>query len=80
VSEKATTQTRQTLAVLRQFVADASHELYTPLSIAQAANESLQRVVEQAGSGGSELEISESALARIEKMIEDLMLLATAGD
>lgn len=77
VSEKATLQTRRTLSMLRQFVADASHELYTPLSIVQAAHESLARVVDPGGTGATEFEISESALERMEHMLDDLMLLST---
>jgi len=77
VSEKATVQIRRTLATLRQFIADASHELYTPLSIVQAANESLARLVAPTGVGTTEFEASESALERMEKMLEDLMLLST---
>jgi signal transduction histidine kinase len=77
VSEKATVQIKQTLATLRQFIADASHELYTPLTIVQAANETLSKDANVARWGGSELEISENALERMERMIEDLMLLST---
>ncbi|HEY9716975.1 MAG TPA: HAMP domain-containing sensor histidine kinase [Trichormus sp.] len=77
VSEKATVQIRRTLTMLRRFIADASHELYTPLSIAQAANESLARLVQPSGIGASEFEISENALERMEGMLEDLLLLST---
>jgi two-component system OmpR family sensor kinase len=75
VSEKATVPIRQALEKLRQFIADAGHELYTPLGIVQAANESLSRVAGPAGA--VDAEICESALERMEKMLEDLMLLST---
>jgi signal transduction histidine kinase len=77
VSEKATISIRQTNAMLRQFVADASHELHTPLSIVRAAHESLEREVKPLGVGESEFEITESTLERMENMLEDLMLLSS---
>jgi signal transduction histidine kinase len=77
VSEKATVSIRQTNAMLRQFVADASHELHTPLSIVRAAHESLEREVKPLGVGVSEFEITESTLERMENMLEDLMLLSS---
>jgi signal transduction histidine kinase len=48
-----------------------------PLSIVQAANESIARQLERLGMGSSEFQISESTLERMEKMLEDLMLLST---
>lgn len=77
VSEKATVETRKTLMLLRQFVADAGHELYTPLSIVQAANDSMQKRVKAEGLPADELDVSQGALDRMEKMLEDLMLLSS---
>ncbi|MGH9552768.1 MAG: sensor histidine kinase, partial [Terriglobales bacterium] len=77
VSEKATLQTRKTLALLRQFIADVSHELYTPLSIVQAAHESMAKLLSQKDVGAQEFQVSETALERMEHMLEDLMLLSS---
>lgn len=71
VAEKATKPIRKTLSLLRQFVADASHELYTPLSTVKAAVEILERQMNE-----PELEIIETTLERMEMMLEDLTLLS----
>jgi two-component system, OmpR family, manganese sensing sensor histidine kinase len=77
VAEKATSSIIKTNNMLRRFVADASHELYTPLSIVQAANESIQRQFGPTGIETGDFEIAESAMDRMEKMLEDLMMLST---
>jgi OmpR-family two-component system manganese-sensing sensor histidine kinase len=77
VAEKATSSIVKTNTMLRRFIADVSHELYTPLSIVQAAHESLERTFEPTGLETGDFEIAESALGRMEKMLEDLMMLST---
>lgn len=77
-AEKATASIIRTNVMLRRFIADASHELYTPLSIVSAANESIAKSCEPFGLESAEFEIAEGALGRMEKMLEDLMLLSSA--
>jgi signal transduction histidine kinase len=77
VAEKASDSIIKTNLMLRRFIADASHELYTPLSIVMAANESIVRTCEPLGLETGDFEIAESALNRMEKMLEDLMVLST---
>jgi signal transduction histidine kinase len=56
------------------FLHDASHELRTPVTIARGHLEVLERL----GAGGPEVEIALDELQRIDRIIERLLLLATA--
>lgn len=76
VSDKATDSIRRTLESLRQFMADAGHELNTPLSIINASSEALQRKLEKLGTTFSETEIIASSAERMRKLIDGLSLLA----
>jgi signal transduction histidine kinase len=60
-----------------RFLHDASHELRTPVTIARGHLEVLERVEREAA---PEIAVALDELARIERMIERLLLLAEAGD
>jgi len=72
VSDMATAPIRENLQMLKQFIADASHELNTPLSILKARTEMLTKKLQHT----EELAIIDAAIDRMEKIVDDLMLLA----
>jgi K+-sensing histidine kinase KdpD len=76
VSDKATVPIRKAVISLRQFLADAGHELNTPLSVVSAYTEALQRKLEKAGQVYNEPEIITNAADRMKNIIDDLSLLA----
>lgn len=76
VSDKATDSIRKTIESLRQFMADAGHELNTPLSIINASTEALQRKLDKSGANFSETEVIASSADRMRKLIDGLSLLA----
>jgi signal transduction histidine kinase len=77
VSEKATRSILQNNALLRQFLADAGHELNTPLSIIQAATESEEKKLARQGIETPGLSTVMHTTERMAKIIEDLMLLSS---
>jgi signal transduction histidine kinase len=66
------------LARQERFLHDASHELRTPITIARGHLEVMQRRGDGRGDLGVEVAIDE--LARMERIVERLLLLARAGD
>jgi signal transduction histidine kinase len=76
VSDKATMSIRQTVEMLREFMADAGHELNTPLSIVHASTEALQRKLDKQGVVLNEPGVIASSSDRMQKIIDDLVLLA----
>ncbi|MBS1952962.1 MAG: HAMP domain-containing histidine kinase [Cyanobacteria bacterium SZAS-4] len=76
VSDKATIPIRKAVVGLRQFLADAGHELNTPLSVVSAYTESLQKKLDKAGLSFDEPAIITNAADRMKKIIDDLSLLA----
>lgn len=76
VSDLATAPIRQSLKLLKQFVADASHELNTPIGIMRARAEVLKKKLSKLGYDLEDVQIIESATERMEKIVNDLMLLA----
>jgi signal transduction histidine kinase len=62
------------LARQERFLHDASHELRTPVTIARGHLE----VIERLGAGAPEIEVALDELQRIERIIQRLLLLATA--
>ncbi|MDR3617628.1 MAG: HAMP domain-containing sensor histidine kinase [Candidatus Obscuribacterales bacterium] len=77
VSEKATVSIRNNNRMLRQLLADASHELNTPLSIIEAAAESQQWKMKNTDVSTVDLDLIISASERMGKIVEDLMLLSS---
>jgi two-component system phosphate regulon sensor histidine kinase PhoR len=77
VSEKATVSIRNNNRMLRQLLADASHELNTPLSIIEAAAESQQWKMKNSDVSSRDLDLIISASERMSKIVEDLMLLSS---
>jgi len=63
------------MQMLRRFIADAGHELNTPLSIVQARMQSISAKMERQGQSISELAPVEHSLERMGKIVNDLMLL-----
>jgi signal transduction histidine kinase len=61
--------------MLRRFIADAGHELNTPLSIVQARMQSISAKMERQGQSTDELVPVEHSLERMGKIVNDLMLL-----
>ncbi len=76
VSGKAAEPIHENVRMLQRFVADAGHELNTPLSIVQARAESLERKLSKQGAPIDDLEIIRRAGQRMAKIVSDLMLLA----
>jgi signal transduction histidine kinase len=76
VSDAATAPIRENLLLLKQFVADASHELNTPLSIVHARAEVLEKKLTRSGFETDDLQLISAASERMERIVNDLMLLA----
>ncbi len=76
VSDKATVPIRKAMIGLRTFLADAGHELNTPLSVVQACAETLQRKLDKRGLSLTEPGIITSAADRMQMIIDDLSILA----
>jgi signal transduction histidine kinase len=76
VSQKATVSIRQTIDMLRQFMADAGHELNTPLSVINASSEALQHKLQKQGASFNEIDVIARSADRMQRIIDDLALLA----
>lgn len=76
VAGKAAAPLQESIERMRSFVADAGHELNTPLAILRARLETLERRHERQNIDTSELALALKSMSRMEKTIEDLMLLA----
>ncbi len=74
IAEERAEERRSLLERQERFIHDASHELRTPVTIARGHLELLRPKVERA----SELDVALDELARIDAIIERLLLLATA--
>jgi two-component system sensor histidine kinase CiaH len=70
----------RTMDLLRRFVADAGHELKTPLSIIEASIETLQALHEQKRIPSEETEMIRKASQRMKGLTADLMFLAKVED
>ena len=73
ISDIATAPMARALAILKQFVADASHELNSPLAIAQANLEILQQKCDLPEAEHNRID---RALERMRNMTQDMLLLA----
>lgn len=70
----------KTMDLLRRFVADAGHELKTPLSIIEASIETLRALHEEKGIPSEETEMIRKASDRMKSLTGDLMFLAKVED
>lgn len=70
----------KTMDLLRRFVADAGHELKTPLSIIEASIETLGAIHEQHAIPATETEMIRKASERMKGLTADLMFLAKVED
>lgn len=69
-----------TMDLLRRFVADAGHELKTPLSVIEAAIETIEHVHKEHNLSELETDMIRSASKRMRGLTEDLMFLARVED
>lgn len=69
-----------TMDLLRRFVADAGHELKTPLAVIEAAIETLEAIHQEHELVETETEMMRSASKRMRGLTEDLMFLARVED
>ncbi|MBX9689010.1 MAG: HAMP domain-containing histidine kinase [Candidatus Obscuribacterales bacterium] len=76
ISDTATAPINDNLKMLKQFLADASHELNTPLGIFQARIDLLEKRLADKAQISEDISIINTATERMEKIINDLMLLA----
>lgn len=75
VSGKVSRPFEENMRMLRRFVEDAGHELNTPLSIAQARAEALERKLEREELHSSDINGIRNALIRMSTIVKDLMFL-----
>lgn len=76
VSDLATAPIREYLNLLKQFIADASHELNTPIGILRARTDVLEKKLIRSHQELEDVKIISSATDRMDKIVGDLMLLA----
>jgi signal transduction histidine kinase len=75
-SAKAVEPVGQTLDLLRRFVADAGHELNTPITVIEASVETLEEMFKERHMSQDVLEVITRASARMKDLSANLMLLA----
>ncbi len=76
ISDKATIPIQKTIALLRQFISDAGHELNTPLSIINACAEKLEHRLKKQDITANEVNTISKSAERMQHIIDALMLLA----
>lgn len=76
VAGKAAAPLQEALDKMKSFVADAGHELNTPLAITRARLETLERKHKRQQIDTADLDLALKSMTRMEKIVEDLMLLA----
>jgi len=64
------------MRVLKQFIADAGHELGTPISIIQANAEAIDEELEDKGIPAGRLNVITRSTERMANLVDDLMVLA----
>lgn len=75
-SGKAVMPIEEAFAVLRMFVADAGHELKTPLSIIQATTENLGEDLKDRPELTDQLSIINRTTDRMSRLVQDMLMLA----
>lgn len=76
VSGKAVRPLQDNIEGLRAFLADAGHELNTPLAIIRARAETLERKLNRQGVDASDIHVISNTAERTTRLANDLMLLA----
>ncbi len=80
IAKRVTRPIQDSIQILQSFVADASHELNTPLTILQARIESLERKLSKLGIQQEDLTIAAKSLERLNQVVNDLLLLSEVED
>lgn len=80
VARRVTRPIQDGVEMLRSFMVDASHELNTPLTILHARTESLERKLSKLGIVEEDLTVAISSLDRLDKVVNDLLLLSEVED
>lgn len=81
IAKLVTRPVQQSIEILKSFVADAGHELNTPITILQTRIESLERKLSKAGMEDQEdLVVAGKSLARLNHVVNDLLLLSEVED
>lgn len=76
VSGKAVRPIQDNVQMLKEFLADAGHELNTPLAIIRARSEALERRLKKYELPVEDLKVINASALRMEKIVNDLTLLA----
>lgn len=79
-SGKAVRPIERTMVLLRRFVADAGHELKTPVATMEACLETLEADKETSGISATMLEMMHRASGRLRHLSKDLIVLAMIED
>lgn len=79
-SGKAVRPIERTMVLLRRFVADAGHELKTPVATMEACLETLEADKDSSGISTSMLEMMHRASSRLRHLSKDLIVLAMIED
>lgn len=80
VAYRVTLPIKESVQILKTFVADASHELNTPLTILQARLETLERRLQKLGVEEDDLKVAVSSMDRLNQVVNDLLLLSEVED
>lgn len=81
IAKLVTRPVQQSIEILKSFVADAGHELNTPITILQTRIESLERKLSKLGMEDQEdLVVAGKSLARLNHVVNDLLLLSEVED
>ena len=73
-SKKLTSPLETSYLMLKQFSADAAHELHTPIATISAATDNMRGELDKPSLLEKRITVIERATSRIEKLVEDLML------
>lgn len=79
-ASRAIKPVEETFNLLKRFIADAGHELKTPIAIIQATCENLAADLENNAEAQARLTVIERSTERMQKLVADLLLLTKAGE